>query len=91
MIDWGCAKYGDFLYDVAMFDFWQFWYPSMNGIDYKMEAKHFFEKQGISVPNFEERIQCYQLHIGLDSMAYCAFRKNWKYLKLVSERIQGLL
>src|SRR3989339_835730 len=87
VIDWGCAKYGDFLYDLAWFVFWQFYYPSMNGIDFTKEAKKYFESVGVALPNFEKRLKCYQLNIGLDSMAYCSFKENWKNVKMVSDRL----
>jgi hygromycin-B 4-O-kinase len=83
VIDWGCAKYGDFLYDVAWFVFWQFYYPSMNGINFEKEIL----KAGIDIPHIKERLKCYQLHIGLDSMAYCAFKENQKDIKLIVDRL----
>ena len=29
VIDWGCAMYGDFLYDLAWFEFWAPWYAGL--------------------------------------------------------------
>lgn len=88
VIDWGCAKYGDFLYDVAWFTFWSFWYPSMNGIDFKKEVIHHYQQIGLEVPNFEERIKCYELHIGLDSIVYSAYKENWEFIKAVENQLE---
>lgn len=87
VIDWGCAKYGDFLYDLAWFIFWQFYYPSMEGIDFKGEARRYFSNIGLDLTNFEERIRCYQLHIGIDSMIYCLTKENWKDVKMTAKRL----
>lgn len=91
VIDWGCAKYGDFLYDISWFIFWQFWYPSMNNINFKEYTLEYFKMKKASLENFEERIKCYQLNIGLDSMVYCSYKENWKNLGIVSERVSKLL
>jgi hygromycin-B 4-O-kinase len=34
IIDWGCAMYGDFLYDLAWFSYWSPWYSTMQGINW---------------------------------------------------------
>lgn len=91
VIDWGCAKYGDFLYDLAWFMFWQFYYPSMNGIDFKREAHRYFTKNGVNLTHFEERLTCYQIHIGLDSMAYCSFKENWKDVEMIVKRLEEII
>jgi hygromycin-B 4-O-kinase len=72
IVDWGCAMYGDFLYDVAWFVFWAPWYPAWAGIDFRAEALRHYERTGLDVPHFEERLRCYQLHMGLDSLKYNA-------------------
>jgi hygromycin-B 4-O-kinase len=87
VIDWGCAKYGDFLYDLAWFMFWQFYYPSMKGIDFKEEAKQYFLNIGVDLTHFEERLKCYQLHIGIESMIYCSFKENWKDVVMTAKRL----
>lgn len=86
VIDWGCAMYGDFLYDLAWFCFWQPWYPAWRAIDIAGEAERLFAATGLSVPNFAERLRCYQIHIGLASQAYCAFMERWEMLADVAAR-----
>lgn len=87
VIDWGCALYGDHLYDLAMFTLWQFYYPAMKGIDLVNEAKQYFKDYKIDLTNFEERLRCYQIHLALDGMAYNAYKENWKDMELTSSRL----
>lgn len=74
VLDWGCAMYGDFLYDLAWLTFWQPWYPAWRGIDFRAEALRHYAAAGLAVPNFAERLRCYELHIGLGGMAYNAYK-----------------
>lgn len=77
VLDWGSALYGDPLYDVAWLVFWAPWLPAWQGIDFAAEAAHHYAAIGLDVPNLTERLRCYQLHIGLEGMAYSAFRGRW--------------
>jgi hypothetical protein len=73
--------YGDYLYDLAWFCFWQPWYPSWQQIDFRAKAAQHYASIGLEVHHFEERLRCYQIHIGLESQAYQAFAGNWDELK----------
>ena len=78
--------YGDFLYDVAWFSFWSAWYRAWDGIDFAQEAKHHLQSIDLTVPDFEERLRCYELHIGLGGQAYCAFAGHWVDLEWTAQR-----
>jgi hygromycin-B 4-O-kinase len=86
VIDWGNALYGDFLYDLAWFCFWQPWFPAWHGIDFRREAQRHYAAIGLDVPHVAERLAACQIHIGLDSQAYCAFRERWDMLEEVAAR-----
>jgi hygromycin-B 4-O-kinase len=86
VIDWGCAMYGDFLYDLAWFAFWAPWYPAWRGIDFVATARQHYADTGIAVPNFAQRLTCCQIHIGLAGMAYQAFTERWDLLAETSAR-----
>ncbi len=86
VVDWGCAKYGDFLYDLAWFAFWSPWYPEWRGIDFVHEAACHSAAIGLDVPHFEERLRCCQVHIGLDGQQYNAFTGNWGELEATASR-----
>ena len=81
VLDWGCAMYGDFLYDLAWLCFWQPWYPAWWRIDFRAEAARHYASIGLDVPQFEERLRCCQIHIGLASQAYQAYAGNWTDLQ----------
>lgn len=74
VFDWGCGMYGDFLFDVAWLCFWAPWYPAWNGIDFRAEARRHYQKIGLDVPRFEERLLAYELYIGLAGQAYQAYK-----------------
>jgi hygromycin-B 4-O-kinase len=86
VFDWGCALYGDFLYDPAWFAFWSPWYPDWQGIDFQEEAARHFAAIGLEVPHFHERFRCCQIHIGLDGQRYQALVGDWDHLERTAQR-----
>jgi hygromycin-B 4-O-kinase len=84
VIDWGCAMYGDFLYDLAWFEYWSPWYPAWRGIDFRGEAVRHYASIDLAVPRFEERLTCCQIHIGLAAQAYNAFKERWVALEEIA-------
>lgn len=78
VIDWGCAMYGDFVYELAWFQFWSPWYPQWKGISVSDEAKRYYENLDVDLTGFEERLICYQMHIGLGSQIYRANIGRWE-------------
>jgi len=86
VLDWGCSMYGDFLYDVAWFSFWSPWYAAWRDIDFVSEAARHYELIGLEVSRLEERVRCYELHIGLSGQAYCAFAGHWDDLEWTAHR-----
>lgn len=91
VLDWGCAKYGDFLYDLAWFTFWSSWYPAMLGIDWKGLAFQHYARAGADLQGFDQRLNAYELHIGLDSIVYCAFVEHWDMVSPVMMRLEQVL
>lgn len=87
IFDWGCATTGDILYDLAWFTFWGTWYPAWNGIDFPAEAKRHFARIGLHIPQFDERLRCCMIQIGLDSLAYNASIGNWQNLEDSTRRM----
>jgi hygromycin-B 4-O-kinase len=91
VIDWGCALWGDFLYDLAIFTSWQFYYPAMAGIDFAAEALKAFTAKNVSLLHFDERLQCYQLHLLLDTLAYNAWKEDRSHLEITLKRLKEIL
>ena len=77
VLDWGSSKYGDFVYDIANLVFYTPWFPQWRNIDFGVEALAHYDRIGLAVPNFAERLRCYMLRIALDGIAYSAFRRRW--------------
>jgi aminoglycoside phosphotransferase (APT) family kinase protein len=73
VFDWGCLAYGDFLYDVAWFTFWAPWHPGLAATDIRAAVLDHYATTGVGVENFNERIRCYELHIGVHHLAYNTF------------------
>ena len=77
---------GDFLYDLAWFCFWQPWYPAWQRIDFAEEARGHYASIGLDVPDFDERLRCCQIHIGLAAQAYQAYSGAWTELHDTARR-----
>lgn len=91
VFDWGCLKHGDFLYELAWFTFWAPWHPGLAAVDIRSAALNHYQQHAVAVPHFEQRLRCYELHIGLEHLAYCAFTGNDAELQAVAERTRALL
>ncbi len=90
VLDWGSSKYGDFLYDIAKLVFYQPWYAAWRNIDFTAEVRTHYDATGVAVPRFAERLACYCIRIGLEDMAYSAFRQRWEQVVAKAGRILEL-
>lgn len=90
VIDWGCAMYGDFLYDLAWLVFWWPWRPAWKGIDILAEARRHYGEIGLMIPDFDERLRFCLLHIGLSNLAYVAWIGRWDQAREVSDRMSTI-
>lgn len=84
VIDWGCAMYGDFIYELAWFAFWSPWYPQWRTIDVAAEARQFYRSAGADIHDFNNRLITYQIHIGLTHQIYNASIGGWEDLAQVT-------
>ncbi len=85
VIDWQCSLYGDSLYDVAWFVFYAPWYPHFATVQLCQKAIAHFEAMAANRSNLKTRLLCYQLHIGLGSICYNAFKKDWKAAQEIAD------
>ena len=90
VLDWGCSIYGDFLYDLAWLSFWSPTFAAWRQIDFARESRNHYASIGLEVPEFAERLRCYELHIGLDGQAYSAFMGRWDELEATAQRTLAL-
>ncbi|HSX35911.1 MAG TPA: phosphotransferase [Patescibacteria group bacterium] len=86
VIDWANALYGDFLYDLAQFTFWGPLHDPVKGIDWEAKARAHYKAIGLRVPEFERRLRCCMIHMGLGAQAYYGYKKDWTYLESVAKR-----
>ncbi len=92
VFDWGAALYGDFLWDVAWLTFWQPWYPRWADVDLRAGVREHYRQIGLPLPNFDARLRCYELAIGLDGLAYQAWaNKHPDDVAWTTRRVEGLL
>lgn len=70
LLDWGDGRYGDALYDLAHLLFWWPWFSRWRNIDLLGAIEQHYALKEVTMEHFNERLRCYQLHIGLESMAY---------------------
>ncbi len=85
VIDWDLSKYGDFLYDVAWLSFWE------TSIEYADIFRKHYQEKGVAIPNFDERILCYKLHLGLGALSFFSDSEQEKSYKWARERLLELL
>ena len=51
-----------------------------------------YRATAVGVPRFSERLRCYELHIGLTHLAYCAFTGDREDdLRAVAQRTREIL
>jgi aminoglycoside phosphotransferase (APT) family kinase protein len=91
VFDWACSAYGDFLYEVAWFTFWAPWHPGLAAIGFRSVIRAHYDATGVEVARFAERLRCYELHIGLTHLAYCAFAGRDDDLRAVAHRTREIL
>lgn len=91
VFDWGCSTYGDPLYDIAWLRFWSPWYPALEAIDIVGEAKQHFAEIDVTVTDFDRRLRCCLLHIGLDHIAYNASLGRHDDLEQINSTVDELV
>jgi len=79
VLDWAESKIGDPLWDIAWLNFWS------DDTDYASAFYHFYKCQNRVPKNYEERLLCYSLYIGLTSLAITAHNnKREEYNSIIS-------
>lgn len=91
VFDWGSMVRGDFVYEIAWLRFCGLWHVSLTSVDWRAVVLDHFDHVGVKVERFEERLRCYELHIGLEALAYNAFRGRTTDVALLVPRLLRLL
>lgn len=90
VFDWGCSIYGDHLYELAWFEFWQPWQPQIDAGVLRATLERHWDEIGYIPHNKTGRLAACYLHIGLDHLAYNAYRGDWPTLLATAERMRAL-
>ncbi len=78
LLDWGSSFYGDPLYDIAWFVFYEPWYPHFSAIELAHSLLDDYRDDPLADQReLDARLQCCLLDIGINWIAYCAFIENW--------------
>jgi hygromycin-B 4-O-kinase len=89
VFDWGCAAYGDPLYDLAWFQFWAPWHPNL-GVDALTAGLRGHAPAAAPADDDRRRLACV-LHIGLGHLAYNAWLRDWPMLRATARRMRELV
>lgn len=82
VFDWSESSYGDFLYDIAWLTFWLKKPERIKQIEDYYRAKN--------IPNFEKRLLCYKLRIGLSSISFYAYSNQKDKYDSIKQRTLDL-
>lgn len=85
ILDWGESTYGDFLYDVAWVEFYS------EKLNFSKACRAHYKKIKLNIPNFDERILCYMLRIGVIGLGFFAISDQKENYIWQKGRIEKLL
>ena len=63
----------------------------LEAIDFRRAVEAHYAAVGLGVENFEERLTCYELHIGLEHIAYATFTGRNDHLGAIAGRTAQIL
>ncbi len=66
VLDWLDAGYGDFVYDIAVLDFWSSW------LGMREAFQEYYQQRQWELPFFAERLLCYECHHALGGLRFFA-------------------
>ena len=71
--------------------FWWPWFPQWRDIDIGAELERHWDQRGSLPPGLRHRLQACLVHIGLDAMAYNAYRHRWDDLTRTASQLSRLI
>lgn len=81
VLDWLDARYGDFVYDIAILDYW------CPGLRVRERFQQYYQERQVIVPMYKERMLCYQCYATLDAMRFFAKSSQEKSYQVVRATI----
>jgi hygromycin-B 4-O-kinase len=90
VFDWGCSLYGDPLYDLAWFEFWEPWHPGVDVRALRAALMRRWRASGDVPAALEARLQACYLRIGLDHLLYHAHLGDGDRVSTTAARMRAL-
>lgn len=91
VFSWKCSTRGDFLYDVAWCTFWSPWHPGIAAVDVGSRTLAAADLVDGALTGAAARHHCYELHIGVQHLAWCAWTGNQQELQAVAAQTAKVL
>jgi hygromycin-B 4-O-kinase len=90
IFDWGCALYGDHLYDLSWFEFWAPWFPEFRFADLQEALFERWALVGYEPVEFDQRRRACLLSIGVSHLAWFGSQRNQEQLQKTVTRLREL-
>jgi hygromycin-B 4-O-kinase len=90
VFDWGCAQYGDHLYDLSWFEFWAPWFPEFQFADLLAALRERWAQAGYVPTDFDQRRRACLLSIGVSHLGWFGSLRNPVELRKTATRIAEL-
>lgn len=91
VLDWGCALYGDPLFDLAWIDVCSIWHPAIAEAAVLDSGLAHLARTGVDLTDAALRIQACQVRILVAALGYCAFVHRSDDLVAIRERLLPLI
>lgn len=91
VFDWGCGRWGEPLYELALLDFWSSWHPGLSTVGIRRSGLDHLAAAGEDLSDLDARWLACQLHIGLDHQAYTASVGDHANLVAITAQTTALL
>lgn len=85
VLDWELGRYGDWLFDDAWLTFWG------TEINYAQILQRHYDQKKIKVPHFRQRLLCYMLHVGLESLHFFSESQQGDKYDWTEKRLLSIL
>jgi aminoglycoside phosphotransferase (APT) family kinase protein len=93
VFDWGCQALIDPVYELAWFSFWAPWHAGLAAVDVVGAARAHLSSapDRFDLTGFDDRLRCYEVHIGLTHLAYHGFTGESDDLAAVARQLRAVL
>jgi len=91
IFDWGCARSGDPLYELALLDFWSSWHPGLAAVGIRARVEEHWAATGRTFADHEARVRAGLLHVGVEHQGFCAVLGRDDDLRRITAQVDALV